>query len=527
MKKSSLLLITLFVVFNFQIFGQVISPSIFVNGRSGTQMTKFKDSLFYIDQEWSALYKTNGTTPPVLVKLLTALYRYGDYAANDSLFCFSRFNSGNHYVWKTDGSSAGTVALKWSTNDNCGKFVINAKDSLFFSGGDSIYTIKKNGSKKGIRTSNLMTINDMFSYGDNLCISEYKWSGPPSEGLYAYNVLTKTTSTILNQTSYAHIIHNDTLYVTANNLQRYLFEIEPSSFSYTVVDSNYRIQRILGCVNNKIILDACPQGSTDYELYSFNTITRTFSLVKDIFPGTNSSNIAVDFIAQGKTKIFFLATSPLEGREPWVTDGTTAGTYMISALSTGGTSTNQGNQFCPTGTVITGAIRNSTYFLLGDTLHTNYVTYDSGNKAKYYTTDGNSIWMTNILGSTTDQTPGYWHRLNDDIYFTLSYLNATEYHIYKFSDLALTTSMITYGVSNIKKETLLYPNPSNGKVSINLEKEYKNIIINVSDIQGKLVYSSLAYNSNLVSIDFEAPSGVYFISISADETNVNLKMIKE
>lgn len=526
MKKSSLLLITLFVVFNFQIFGQVISPSIFVNGRSGTQMTKFKDSLFYVDQLWSALYKTDGTTPPVLVKLLTALYMYGDYAANDSFFCFSRFNSGNYYVWRTDGTAAGTIPLKWSTNQYCGRFIIPVLDSLFFSGGDSIYAITQNGGKKGIRTSNLMNINDMFSYGNNLCISEQKWSGPPSEGLYAYNVLTKTTTTILNETSYLHYIHNDTLYVTATP-QRYLFEIEPSTFSYTVVDSNYQIKRILGCVNNKIILDACPQGSTNYELYSFNTITRTFSLVKDIFPGTNSSNIAVDYIAQGKTKIFFLATSPLEGREPWVTDGTAVGTHMISALSTGGTSTFQNNQFCPTGSASTLAVQNSTYFLIGDTLHTNYETYDSGNKAKYYTTDGNSMWLTNILGTTNDQTPGYWQRLGDDIYFTLSYTNATQYHIYKFSDLALTTSTITYGISGIKKETFLFPNPSNGEVSINLEKEYQNIIINVSDIQGKHVYSSFDSNTNLVSIDFKAPSGVYFISITADETNVNLKMIKE
>ena len=518
MKKTSVFLIALFVGFNLQILGQIISPTLFVNGKSGTRMTKFKDSLFYIDHSSHNLYKTNGITTPVLVKLLPALYYRGDYAANDSVFCFAMHDGGgNRQVWKTNGSTVSTIALKTSTDWNNGKFIVSAMDTLFFSGGDSIYTIKKDGSKKGILPSNLTTIYDMFAYGDNLCVSKYAYTGAVPEGLYAYNVQTKATTTIMPFPSFDHIIHNDSLYVSATN-QQYLFEIEPTSFSYSVVDSNYRVNRILASINNKLLFDGSLQGSLDNELYSFDLITRTISLVKDINPGTNSSNITSNFYAQGITKFYFIADNGT-GAEPWVSDGTTTGTYLIGSLSGTG-NTSMSNQFG-----ITGAWKNSVCYLSGDTLHTNYDSDDMGIGYRYYITDGNSLWLTSVAGGY--ECPGFWEPFNGDVYFSISYMNATAYRIYKFSDYNVITSTINYGISNIKKETLLYPNPSNGKVTINLEKEYKNIATNVIDLQGKLVYSSLANETNLISIDFEAPSGLYFISIVADETNFNLKMIKQ
>lgn len=87
------------------------------------------------------------------------------------------------------------------------------------------------------------------------------------------------------------------------------------------------------------------QGSSGTELYSADGSEATATLVKDIWPGSSSSNPgSLTLSADGKA-IYFSAsdgfTSPARGQELWVTDGTSAGTVVIDIVPGTGSSSPQ------------------------------------------------------------------------------------------------------------------------------------------------------------------------------------------
>jgi len=73
----------------------------------------------------------------------------------------------------------------------------------------------------------------------------------------------------------------------------------------------------------------------------------------------------------------------------------------------------------------------------------------------------------------------------------------------------------------------IFPNPISDEITINLAKEYKKIKIEITDIQGKRIYSSEEKQNNLITLDFEANKGLYFVRVIADENSWNLKLVKE
>src|SRR6185436_13776553 len=69
-------------------------------------------------------------------------------------------------------------------------------------------------------------------------------------------------------------------------------------------------------------------------LFSFYfSFAQTFQLVKDCNPGNGSSAIYNLYELNGK--IYFRASDATSGYEPWVSDGTTAGTKMIKDINPG------------------------------------------------------------------------------------------------------------------------------------------------------------------------------------------------
>lgn len=64
----------------------------------------------------------------------------------------------------------------------------------------------------------------------------------------------------------------------------------------------------------------------------------------------------------------------------------------------------------------------------------------------------------------------------------------------------------------------IYPNPVNGQINILFgESSYKQAIIEISDIEGKLVQSNRCYNLSAVTIDFSRyPKGNYILRLTVD-----------
>lgn len=72
-------------------------------------------------------------------------------------------------------------------------------------------------------------------------------------------------------------------------------------------------------------------GTNGDELWVTDGTSAGTTLVKDIWPGTNTSGISA-FVLMN-SKLYFTADDGVKGRELWVTDGTTAGTVMVRDIN--------------------------------------------------------------------------------------------------------------------------------------------------------------------------------------------------
>ncbi len=92
----------------------------------------------------------------------------------------------------------------------------------------------------------------------------------------------------------------------------------------------------------------------------------------------------------------------------------------------------------------------------------------------------------------------------------------------------LATVISTAGVKDISASTIkIYPNPSNGKLSIDLGSNQSKVSVKIVDIKGRTIFVNDYLNSQLVDLQFEGESGIYFVEVSMDNGLVSkLKLIK-
>ena len=89
---------------------------------------------------------------------------------------------------------------------------------------------------------------------------------------------------------------------------------------------------LITAVGNRVFFVA-DDGNTGRELWSSDGTTAGTRLVRDLYPGSESSDPA-DFLVKGN-ELYFTAKNPAIGRELWRTDGTAAGTQRITDLNPG------------------------------------------------------------------------------------------------------------------------------------------------------------------------------------------------
>ena len=94
-------------------------------------------------------------------------------------------------------------------------------------------------------------------------------------------------------------------------------------------------------------------------------------------------------------------------------------------------------------------------------------------------------------------------------------------------DVHVIYSLIAGKTNETKNDILLYPNPSNESLSINVSNEYSgNKTITLTNINGEIVYSESAKNgvNNIDILDFK--SGIYFCRFSVNNKSVfNKKLV--
>ncbi|MEO8403473.1 MAG: ELWxxDGT repeat protein [Chitinophagaceae bacterium] len=96
----------------------------------------------------------------------------------------------------------------------------------------------------------------------------------------------------------------------------------------------------LTTVNNTLFF-AANDGVNGMELWKSDGTSAGTLLVKDIYPGIANSSIG--YLTNVNSTLFFVANSGTNGTELWKSDGTAAGTIMVKDIRTGGMGSNPSN----------------------------------------------------------------------------------------------------------------------------------------------------------------------------------------
>ncbi|WP_452230451.1 T9SS type A sorting domain-containing protein [Lacinutrix sp. MEBiC02404] len=156
--------------------------------------------------------------------------------------------------------------------------------------------------------------------------------------LYKHNAMTNTTTLVQDITpgsSYSSsdlestIEYNGSLYLVISSQ---LYKYESSSETLSLIPNIYVIGEMI-IYNNKIYMNGYENATTDYELYSYDSVTNTVDLVSDInnFNGEGSS--PNEFILFNN-KLYFSAKTVVVGKELFEFDAGTGITRLVENINT-------------------------------------------------------------------------------------------------------------------------------------------------------------------------------------------------
>jgi len=91
------------------------------------------------------------------------------------------------------------------------------------------------------------------------------------------------------------------------------------------------------------------------------------------------------------------------------------------------------------------------------------------------------------------------------------------------------TAVTTVGVEEIYNfsNLVLYPNPTNGQFMINFGKEYDEVLVEITEANGKKVKKQKFRNTSNEAINFTGQSGVYFVTITSEDQTRTIRLIKD
>jgi len=322
---------------------------------------------------------------------------YTTFFANNNVLYFNA-NDGTHgtELWKTDGTSGGTVMIK---DINAGAFSSNVENLT------------------ALGTTVLFSATDA-THGAEL------WK---TDGTAAGTVLVKDIASGANGSSPGQfvVLNNKVLFTTVNALFQFsIYSTDGTGAGTTLVKSfalgSFPLLSFSVIINNKLFFNATTAASGS-ELWSTDGTTAGTALFDDINPGPASSGafLLPDFLSfvQGGNyqthlfngKIFFMADDGTHGSELWITDGTLAGTKMVKDINPGADSSlNTGSGEFSVSWFYTST---TFYFSANDGTHGNELWKTDG-------TSANTSLVEDLNPGSGDSDPFMFMFLSNHIYLT-------------------------------------------------------------------------------------------------------------
>jgi hypothetical protein len=73
----------------------------------------------------------------------------------------------------------------------------------------------------------------------------------------------------------------------------------------------------------------------------------------------------------------------------------------------------------------------------------------------------------------------------------------------------------------------LYPNPGNGQFTVDLGASYSNVTVVVTDLAGRVVFTSDVNDAQLIPVELEGAAGIYTMQVRAGDATAVLRVVKE
>ena len=96
-------------------------------------------------------------------------------------------------------------------------------------------------------------------------------------------------------------------------------------------------------------------------------------------------------------------------------------------------------------------------------------------------------------------------------------------------DTSACVAITTVGIveSEFGESLVVYPNPTNGNFSVDLGSVYNSSEIRITDMSGKLIYSKMMTESQILNLSLKEPSGIYIVSIQSDDKMAVIRLVKK
>ena len=475
------------------------------------------------------LYESNGTTSgTVLLKNISLanqssgnpnkFYKWNNttvfFEANDAA------NQGNAELWKTDGTTAGTVLVK-------DIFVNGASiPRSFYAWNNKVYfaarpansigweLFETDGTASGTNiVSNISTPSQssgepekFFAFNNELFFSAYqqgngrepwKTDGTNVGTTMLYNCYPASPSGDPS----GFIEYNNEMFFSARDATNG-FELWKSdgTTAGTLHDTDLNPGNANSYPNNFTLYNSNLFMVATTSIFGreimYRNASGTMLLLDDINPGNSSSNPDNLFLFNGV--LYFSANDGVNGTEIWRSNGTQSGTYMLFNINS------------------TGDSNPSKFIEYNNKL---YFTATSSSGIELWRTDGSILGTQQVadINPTGDSDPSSMVVYNYALYFHADDgINGRE--LWKYFDTALLSNNDS-ALADVK----LYPNPTYNNFTIESAEILKNLdIISITGDRVKV----LNPKNKTHNIE-ELSSGIYFIIASTETKSQTIKLIKK
>lgn len=364
------------------------------------------------------------------------------------------FATYQYELWRTDGTKAGTFAIKTDLDGNYWPQPTALGNTLFF------------------------TQNDP-TYGDEL------WS---TNGTIAGTKMVKDISPDLNSSNpYNLYAFNGKLYFDATdvNFQNYIWSSDGTEGGTKPVKKTVVADWWLGGAKSQLLFAATDPYQGE-ELWGTDGTNAGTKLIKDILAGPDGS-VPGSGISTGSL-VYFVATTLSYGSELWKSDGTREGTKLVKDIAPGPDWSFLGNLVTAKGKL---------YFVNNDALWSSDGTANG-------TAPVNNVGLNGVTGIGSLTPAG------NKLYFTgFNYATGTELYTGDISNnpsAASDADMITKQYFDN-----VYPNPAKDVLYVHTNGKAMLVL---TDQLGKNILTKAIENSGVINIA-NLPTGVYYLKDNA------------